>query len=323
MKVGLTGGSGVVGGAVARHLVAAGHDVVVLVRSPSAAAKAGALGAVPKRGDLLDYASVASFVEGCDLVFHVGGVNEMCSRNPAWMDRVNIQGTRHVLEAVRRRHPTRVVHTSSAVTLGEEAGMVGSEATAHRGYYHSRYERSKHLSERLALDYADDVDVVVVNPSSVQGPGRATGTGKLVLDVVRGKLPFLVDARFSVVDIDDCARGHLLAAERGRRGERYVLSGSSVMVRDAVALASAVAGMTVRPRFIPGGTAALAAPIVEAGFRLARRRPPVCREMIRVLRAGSAYDGSRATRELGLEYTPVEETLRRTVEWFQAEGLLS
>jgi dihydroflavonol-4-reductase len=161
-----------------------------------------------------------------------------------------------------------------------------------------------------------------VNPSSVQGPGRASGTGKLILDVMRGKLPFLVESTISIVDIDDCARGHLLAADRGSPGERYLLSGVSLTIHEALALLTRVSGLSLNPRFLPGSVVAALAGGIELGARALRRRPPVCREMARVLRHGHHFDGTRATRDLGLVYTPAEDTVRRAIDWFRAQGLL-
>ena len=202
-------------------------------------------------------------------------------------------------------------------------GLIGSEASRHRGSYLSRYERSKHLSEKLVFEEAGDLDVVAVNPSSVQGPGRATGTGKLILDLLNGRLQFLVETTVSIVDIDDCARGHVLAAERGATGQRYILNGSSSSISKLVDLFNEVTGRgpgTEIPSRL-GGDGSSDLPI-ELGARVTNRRPPVCREMVRVLRAGHTYDGSRATRELGLGYTPLETTISRTVDWFREQGLL-
>lgn len=321
MKSAVTGGSGVVGAAVVRHLVAAGHEVRGLARSSEARGKLEALGASAIDGDVLDPDSLHSLVEDADLVFHVAGINEMCSPDPDLMDRVNIEGTRSVIEAAKRAGVARLVHTSSAATLGEAAGQVGSEETAHRGWYRSRYERSKRFAEEVALE-ASGVEVVVVNPSSVQGPGRATGTGKLILDVLTGRLSFLVDAPIALVDIDDCAAGHVLAAQNGRPGRRYVLSGANLTVKSALAAFAEVTGSSPEPRFVPGWMASWGAAAIEGVGRASGRRPPVCREMVRVLRAGARYDGRRATDELGLDYTPIGDTIRRTVDWFRSEGLL-
>ena len=322
MKVAVTGGTGVVGTAVVRHLVAAGHQVAGLARSPEAAAKLRKLGAQPVSGDLFDTDAVDALVEGVDWVFHIAGINELCSGDPDLMWRVNVEGTRRILEACRRAGVTRLVHTSSAVTIGEEQGTVGTERTRHRGWYLSEYERSKHAAERVALTEAEGVEVVVVNPSSVQGPGRASGTGAVLLAAARGRLRFVVDTHLSLVDIDDCARGHLLAAERGRPGARYLLSGATLAMDDAVALLSKVVGTQLRPwRMHPGALTVLGT-VVGGVYQLLGRTAPLCTEMVRVIRFGHRYDGSLATRELGLEYTPVEETIRRTLEWFRSEGLL-
>lgn len=321
MKVVVTGGSGVVGRPVVRRLVEAGHEVVALARSEAAADLVQGLGARATPGDVLDPGSLSTLVAGADWVFHVAGINEMCSPDPQLMKRVNVEGTVNVAQACRRNGVGRLVHTSSAVTLGEPSGVVGNELTTHRGRFRSRYEESKVLAEREVRSI-EGLDVVVVNPASVQGPGRATGTGKLVIDVINGKLPLLVDSTFSIVDIDDCAIGHLLAAEMGEPGERYVLSGSTLTIREALDHIAAVTGAAPRVRYLPSWIAGIGGTAVGMAYRAVRRPPPVCREMVSVLRAGAAYDGSRAARELGLRYRPLDETIRRMVDWFRSEGLV-
>ncbi len=322
MKVGVTGGSGVVGRALVQHLVEEGHEVSALARTPASATELTDLGVTPIEGDVLDPPTLRPFAEGKDWVFHVAGINQMCSPDPDLMDLVNIQGTTNVMEACRTGGVTRMIHTSSAAAVGEAHGTLGTEDSRHRGSYLSRYERSKHLSEKLLFEEAGDLDVVAVNPSSVQGPGRVTGTGKLILDLVNGSLPFLVETTVSIVDIDDCARGHLLAAEHGVAGHRYILNGSSSPISKLVGLFNEVTGGDLAPRFLPGWVASAGAAPIELGARVTGQRPPICREMVRVLRAGHAYDGSRATRELGLFYTPLETTITRTVDWFREQGLL-
>lgn len=322
MRAAVTGGSGVVGAAVVRHLVEGGHEMRALARSRQASEKLEYLGAQPVSGDLADQDAIHSLVEGCHWVFHVAGVNELCSQRPEWMREINVEGTRAVMKACVEADVSRMIHTSSAVTIGEEKGTVGRENSPHRGWYLSQYERSKAEAERVVFAERGDLDVVVVNPSSVQGPGRATGTGRIVLDAVAGRLPFLIDSHFSLIDIDDCARGHLLAAERGVAGERYLLSGATLTMRQAMELLNRVLGRHEMPRFIRPWALQVLGTVLEGVYRVAHKRPPLCRESARVMRFGHRYDGSKATTELGLEYTPVEETLRRTVEWFVAQGLL-
>lgn len=322
MRVAVTGGSGVVGGAVVRHLVAAGHEVRALARSRSSADSVASLGAAPVEGTITDHPALVAAFSTCEVVYHVAGVNEMCSLDPAGMYRANVEGTRAVLRASAAAEVRRMVFTSSAATIGERKGEVAREETSHRGYYLSQYERSKHHAEQVAFTETTPVEVVAVNPSSVQGPGRATGTGRLILQILRGRLPYVVEADVTLVDIDDCARGHLLAAEHGHPGERYLLSGFTTRVTAAVDLAAEVLGRAVSVRTIPLPVARAAAFLVGGVSRLTRRRPPLCPEMVRVIAHGHRHDGSRATRDLGLDYTPLRETLSRMVEWFRSEGLL-
>jgi dihydroflavonol-4-reductase len=322
LKVAVTGGSGVVGSAVIRHLVAAGHEVRALARSARSSAKLSDQGAAVIHGDVLDGDSVARLVKGAERVFHVAGVNELCPRNPSEMWRVNVDAAMGVVEESARADVTRLIHTSSAVTLGAERGMIGSETSKHRGHFLSEYERSKTVAERLVLDFGRSIQVVSVNPSSVQGPGRSTGTGALLLAVARGNLPLLVDADISLVDIDDCARGHLLAADHGNPGERYVLSGASLTVRDAIRMLRRHMPTTRSPWFISPSVLRAVGPLTDLAFRAVGKQSPLCAESARVLLHGHRYDGSRATRDLGLDYTQVEKTFARTVEWFLAAGLI-
>jgi len=307
-----------------RRLVADGREVRALARTPEGQRLVRSLGAEAVAGDLFDADVLVRGMAGSRAVFHVAGVNAMCLPDPAAMLRANVDGAAGVVRAAAAAGVPRVVHTSSAVTMGEPAGVVATEATPHRGSYLSAYERSKHLGEQAVLEEGRrcGVEVVCVNPSSVQGPGRTGGTARLLIGYLSGRLRWTVDATFSLVFVDDCTRAHLLAAERGVPGERYLVSGATLTVREAVALLGRVAGVGRRVRFLPAWTASAAAALVGGAYRAAGRQAPVCREMARVLRHGAAYDGSRATRELGLAYTPLEEWLRTTAAWYRAEGLV-
>jgi len=323
-RVFVTGGSGLLGRALVQRLTARGDDVVALARSAESESLLGALGAQVVRGEVVDEDAMAGAMEGCALAFNVAGVNALCVEDAGEMMRANAAGPPAVIRAAAKAGVPRVVHTSSAATLGEPRGTVGREDTAHRGWFLSTYERSKTAGERDALQAAREsgIELVCVNPSSVQGPGRAGGTARFLLAFLNGRLRVFVPTNVSLVDIADCIEGHLLAAERGGPGERYVLSGMTLTITEALTLAAEVAGVQRRPRLLPRPVALAASYAVEHGFRLAGRRPPVCREMVRTLLHGHRYDGSRATRELGLQYTSPAETLRRTIEWAQGEGLL-
>ena len=321
----ITGAGGFVGGAVLDRLLAAGRTPRALARSDDSAARLAAAGAEPVRGDILDPASLGRAMAGCEVVYHVAGVNGFCLRDPGELDRANVDGTRNVVRAAGDAGVRRVIYTSSAAVIGEEAGTVGTEWSPHRGRFLSRYERSKHEAERVAQATAAEagVELVCVNPASVQGPGRTRGTARILIDALNGRLRMVVNSRLSIVDIDDCARGHLLAEAHGVPGERYLLSGVTLTVSEAVALLGRIAGLDEHPRRLPPAVAMAMAGAVEGAARLRGRRPPVCREMVRTVLHGHRYDGSRATRELGLVYTPIEESLRRAAEWYVAEGLVT
>jgi dihydroflavonol-4-reductase len=272
-------------------------------------------------GDLLDYRSLLAAVDGCEMVFHLAGANRMCDPHPETIYQVNVEGTRNVVRACRAAGVARLVYTSSAATIGEPAGSVGNEETVHRGRFLSHYERSKYQAEQVVTTEAADLDYVILNPSSVQGPGRATGTGRLILDAVDGRLPFLVDVPVSIVDIDDCARGHLLAATSGEKGRRYLLNSFSLSMREAIEILEGVVGRRLRIAFLPGPLL-MGAAVGAYPLRLMRRPFRLCPEMVRTLLHGHVYDGGRATRELGLTYTPAANTLSRLIEWAASRGLL-
>jgi dihydroflavonol-4-reductase len=324
-RVFLTGGSGLIGGALAKRLAARGDEVVALARSDASARALEPRVARVVRGDVLDEPRLAEGMRGSAVAYHVAGINTMCPTDPAALFHVNVRGAETAVRAAARAGVERVVLTSSAAALGEAEGTVGSEQSPHRGSFLSVYERSKYEGELAAFAAAAlaDIPLVAVNPSSVQGPGRAGGTGRILIAYLNGRLRAFVDTTLSVVDIDDCVEAHVLAAERGVPGERYVVSGATLTAREALELVTEISGVRREVRILPPAVARVAGTVVEGAFRVRGRKPPFCREMVRTLLHGHRYDGSRATRELGLAYTPVAETFRRTIDWARAEGLVA
>jgi dihydroflavonol-4-reductase len=324
-RVFVTGASGFIGGALTTRLVERGDTVVGLARSDAAAEKVAARGAEVARGDLLDEDSIAAGMVGCDGAYHVAGVNSHCPSDPEMLLRVNVGGAEAAVRAAAKAGIGRMVYTSSAASLGEPEGTVGTEDCVHRGSYLSVYDRSKHEGEQAVLAAAADtgVEVVAVNPSSVQGPPRTGGNGGIIIAYLNGKLPVFVDTFVSLVDIQDCVEGHLLAAERGESGRRYVLNGATLHSLEALEIVSELSGVRDRVRMIPPSVARAAAAVAETAYRLRRKTPAVCSARVRTILHGHRYDGSRATRELGLQYTPVVDTFARTIEWAAAEGLVT
>lgn len=320
----LTGGSGLVGGHLLERLVASGTRVSCLVRSEAAERAIVERGGEPVPGSLFDVERLTRDMSGADVVFHVAGVNDTCPIDVSGMDRVNIEGTRAVVAAAAAGGVGRVVYTSSAAAIGERRGTIGTEATEHCGEYLSPYARSKHLAEVAAFDEASmqGIDLVAVNPSSVQGPGRTSGSAEILLRVLNTKHPILVDTMLSIVDIEDCTAGHIRAARHGRAGERYLLSGRSLSVGDAVELMSSIIGREMRPRWISERTARQLG--IPAARVLAWIRPTagICPALVRTLLHGHRFDASRAERELDVTYHSIEDTFSRTIAWFSDEGLI-
>ena len=272
-RVFLTGGSGLIGGALAERLIERGDELVALARSDEADGALTAKGARVVRGDTLDEDALASGMGGCELVYHVAGVNTMCPSDPALLFHVNVRGAEAAVRAAARAGVPRVVLTSSAGALGEAPGTIGNEDSPHRGTYLSVYERSKHEGELAAFEAARraGVEVVSINPSSVQGPGRASGTGRILIAYLNGRLRAFVDTQISIVDIADCVEGHLLGAERGVAGERYVLNGATLSSREALEIVAELSGVRREVRFLPPRLATAGGALVEAGFRLRGR----------------------------------------------------
>ncbi len=306
-----------------RHLVGSGIDVRGLARSEAAAASVIRNGGTPVMGDLSDDEALRSGMSGCDIVYHVAGVNTMCPGDPGVMYRVNVDLVRAVVRAAADAGVRRIVLTSSAAAIGEPAGTVADERTPHTGRFLSNYARSKYLGERAFFDEATrrEIEAVAVNPSSVQGPGRADGSALLLRYALGTRRPVVIDTTLSIVDIDDTARAHLAAAIRGRPGQRYLISGASVGIREAVATLGEAADRLIDPIVLPRWAGESAYPVAAAAGLIGGDQP-VCIEMLRTLLHGHRFDASRSIDELGIAYTPLDDTLERTVDWLADEGFV-
>jgi nucleoside-diphosphate-sugar epimerase len=320
----ITGATGVVGSHLLSMLVADGHDVTALVRTEDAADAMTASGVRPVVGDIRETDLWAKSMWGMDVVYHVAGINQVCPFDRDLMRRVNVDGSVSVVAAAADAGVGRVVLTSSVAAIGEAEGMIGTEATRHGGDHLSAYARSKHEGEVAALAAATErgVHLIVVNPASVQGPGRSTGSAEMLLRVLRAERPWLVDTTVSIVDLEDCSRGHILAAELGSPGERYILSGASVSVDELVGIVNAIVDTPVNPRWL--SPAALRTFGVPAAAVISMLKPgsEVCADLIRTMLHGHRFSNTRSREKLGLAYTPIESTVARTIAWFADEGLL-
>lgn len=319
----VTGGTGFVGGAIVAALRARGDDVRVLARQASRTAPLEAMGVEIARGDILDRASIDRAMAGCRRVYHAAAIYAFWVPDRAALMRTEVDGTRAVMAAAQAAGVERVVYTSTTMAIGEGRGQVGDETTIHRGYFNTAYEEAKYRAECVVAEYAArGLPVVTVNPGGVYGPGGVTPSVTAVISAVNGQLPMMFGGMLSMVYVDDVARGHLLAMERGGVGQRYILSGEVLDSAEFVGRACDLAGVR-RPPVAPIAAGRVIAAVAEAVSRLTGRPPVVARDTIAMLAHGMQLDGSKASRELGLRYTSYDDGMRAGLRWYWGQGLLA
>jgi dihydroflavonol-4-reductase len=308
----VTGATGFIGSHVVAALAAAGHEVRAFDRR---AATDTLPGVEAVEGNVLDGAALLRAMRGFDAVFHLAAVYSYARAHARAMQAVNVDGTRAVLDAAARAGVRRVVHTSSCATCGPVAGRAATEVDEPPVWELAvPYKRTKLEGERLALAAGrNGLDVVVVNPTTPVGPGdrRPTPTGKMVADVARGQArAYLIGAALNVVAVEDVAAGHLLAFERGRPGERYLLGGENLSLREVFAIVARAAGRRPPRIGVPWPLAYGAARVGDAALRLIGREPSLLVvDEVRLARLPMTFSDARARRELGYESRPAEQAL--------------
>ncbi len=322
----MTGGTGFIGGALVRRLLRAGHEVRALVRPGSTTRQLEGLAVERVSGDLMDADSLHRGAHGCDWVFHVAALYSYWGHG--WEDFVqaNVEGTRKLLDAAEVAGVQRIVYTSSVATLGiRENHAPSTEETL--GTLADRvgpYQRSKFLAEEVAHDAAQrGLPVVIVNPSTPVGIGdlKPTPTGQIIVDFLNGRMFGYLDMGLNIVDVDDVATGHLLAATLGRVGERYILGGENLTLKQVLDLLAEISGLPPVRLRIPRWVA-MAWSYVDTTLARAdpRRIPTATPDKVRLSRHYEFFDPSKAVRELGLPQTPAREALRKAVRWYRDNG---
>jgi len=328
MKALVTGATGFVGAAVARALLAANWQVRVLARKGSDRRNLQGLAVEVAEGDLADSNSLERAAQGCDGLFHVAADYRLGAPDPSQLYRANVDGTRNVLSAARRTGVQRIVYTSSVATIGIPAdGTPGDEATPNSlENMIGHYKRSKYLAEEVARDAVrSGMSVVIVNPSTPVGPGdiKPTPTGQLVLDAARGRMPAYVDTGLNIVHVDDVAAGHLLAFERGRAGERYILGGEDMTLQTILGQIARLVGRTPPRIRLPYAAVLPVAYLAEGFARVSGRSGRVTLEGVRMSRKRMYFSSGKAVSELGYHWRPPLEAFEDAVRWFRGRGLLS
>ena len=224
MSILVTGGTGFVGGAIVRALVKQNGHVSVLARQTSKTEHLTAQGVEIIHGDILNRASIEAAVQDCDTLYHAAALYDLWGLDEYSLIQTEVEGTRNVLEAALKHDIKKVIYTSTSLTIGERKGEIGTETTEHRGYFLSKYEQAKFEAEQVALSYLDKgLNIIIVNPAGVYGPGDLKPTGRTIINLLNGRYPTLFKGINSLVYIDDVGIGHVLAADKGRSGERYIL----------------------------------------------------------------------------------------------------
>jgi dihydroflavonol-4-reductase len=339
----VTGATGFLGSHVARVLAEQGAQLRLLVRPTSDLRNLDDLQNADRVvGDLRDAASLSKALSGCDVVFHVAADYRLWVRVPDEMYRSNVGGTRCLLEAARKQGVRRVVYTSSVATMGFTANypaaetlrgdgarphtssVADEESPVSLGDMIGHYKRSKFMAEQVAVEAArSGVDVVIVNPTTPVGERdiKPTPTGRIVLDFVKRKFPAYVETGLNLVDATECARGHVQALEKGRAGERYILGGENLTLKQILDRLAAITGLpspTVKLPYI----FALATGVVDEMVtgRLLGREPRATIDAVRMGRKMMFVSSAKAERELGWRTVPVDGALRRSVDWFRGNG---
>ena len=325
MRVLVTGATGFIGGNVARALQDRGYEVVALVREGSSTLTLEDTGIPRVQGDVRDRGSVAEALKGCRAVVHCAAMYTFWARDPRLIHETNIVGTRNVLEEALKAGVERCVYTSTVSTVGIPKDGLGSEETRPSSKeLVGHYKRSKYRAEMEALDLAGKgLPVVVVNPTAPVGPWdvKPTPTGRMVLGFIRGKTPAYINTGMNVVDVEDVAAGHVMALEKGRPGERYLLGNENMTLQQVFKLLAEVSGRSAPKVRLPIWLAMGAGYVDQLveGVVLGRE-PAIPLEGLKVSRKPMFVCCDKAVRELGMPQSPVQGALEKAVKWFRDYG---
>lgn len=327
MRALVTGATGFVGAAVARALLREGWEVRALARKGSDRRNLQRINVEVIEGNLNDAASLVPAVSGCEALFHVAADYRLGAFDPRELYQTNVEGTRNILSAARSAGVRRVVYTSSVATVGiPKDGTPGSEdSPSTLADMVGHYKRSKFLAEEAAREAVrGGSEVVIVNPSTPVGPGdvKPTPTGQLVFDAAAGRMPAYVDTGLNIVHVDDVAAGHLLAYHRGRNGERYILGGQDMTLREILGEISRLVGRKPPSVRLPSAVVMPIAYVAEAVARVTGRPTRVTVEGVRMARKLMFFSSAKATRELGYQWRPPVQAFADAIEWFRDQGLL-
>ena len=327
MKVLVTGANGFVGAHLCRRLVERGADVRALVRKGSDHSGLKGQSVDIVHGDILDLPSLERATQDCEQVYHLAANVKFFTRNPEAMRAANTQGTRNVLAAARKAGVQRVIHTSTAAVLRRGTNSPSADETMLKDDHEAigAYELSKLEADRVAMDaFADGLPVIVINLAAPIGPGDAKPSpiGHTIIQFLKGKFPAYTDSGLNVVDVRDAAEGHCLAAEKGTIGDRYILGGENISLKEFLGLLGELSGVPSPKIKVPYALTLIGGVMGEITGRLTNKEPLACLASVRMGKYPHYVTSDKAKRELGYSPGPIRESLKEEIEWFRAQGMV-
>ena len=324
MKVFVTGGTGFIGSHLVKRLIRDGASVKALARDSSNVEELKKLGVEIIIGDVTDKTSFKGVMKGSDIFYHLGNVSRWWLPDKSLYYKINVEGTKNILIEAHNEGVKKVVYTSSLAAIRQPKGEIATEEKEHKRDFESHYGRSKFLAEREVLRIYREygLPVVILNPGVVIGPGDLRTFGRTIIELLNGKLEALLfeDSMVPLVYIDDTVEGHIIAAEKGKIGDKYILVGDNIKFGEVFKLINRITGVPLPQKRISPYLIKIIAYISELKSIWTGKSPRFAQDAIRAMEIGAIGENKKAREELGVHFTPLEEGLRKTIEWYKENG---
>jgi len=329
MKTLVTGSTGFLGSSVLRELINDGREVKALIRKGTSKKNITGLDVEIAYGDLRDIESIRSALNGCDILYHVAAYYSLWDRNKQLSHEINVKGTRNILRAAKEKDLKKIVYTSTVgcIGLNEDTTPATENTFFNKNTLSNDYKKSKYQAEQVALEFArGGLPVVIVNPSTPVGPRdiKPTPTGKIILDFMNREMPAYIDTGLNLIDVKDCARGHILAELKGIPGDRYILGNQNMTLLEILITLEKITGLKAPRIKMPFWVALSAGWACEmVANHLTGKPPSIPLAGVKMAKYFMYFDSSKAVNKLGLAQNPVENALRKSVDWFKENNYLT
>lgn len=326
MQIFVTGGTGFIGSHLIKHLLDQGHQVRALARDEAKAHRLGLLGVDTVIGDVRDRDSLRGALSGSQLLFHIGNVSRWWLKDKRDFYRINVEGTKNVMEEAMRDGVERVVYMSSLAAIRQPRGVLSREDLERRHDFESHYARSKYLAEKevLRMHRQEGLQAVILNPGVVIGPCDLKTFGRMIIDFANRRLAWLPfpETIVPLVYVDDVVEAALAAADRGRVGERYIIVGHNVSIRGAFEILEELTGIPAPKKTLPPMVVRLIAYFMEVKAFFTKRPPKLPIDAVRAMEIGAIGSNDKAVRELGIEFTPLSVAFEKALSWYREKGFI-